>query len=39
MLLDNVLLVDAGRFREAEMRALLAEGTGRRAIPTATSPT
>ena len=26
VLLDNVLLVDAGRFREAEMRALLAEG-------------
>ena len=26
MLIDNFLLVDAGRFREAEMRALLASG-------------
>ncbi|MDQ8755658.1 hydantoinase B/oxoprolinase family protein [Sphingosinicella sp. LHD-64] len=26
VLIDNVLLVDAGHFREAEMRALLAEG-------------
>ncbi|MGE0179833.1 MAG: hydantoinase B/oxoprolinase family protein, partial [Sphingomonas sp.] len=26
VLLDNILLVDAGRFREAEMRELLAEG-------------
>jgi 5-oxoprolinase (ATP-hydrolysing) len=26
VLIDNALLVDAGRFREAEMRALLAEG-------------
>jgi 5-oxoprolinase (ATP-hydrolysing) len=38
VLIDNELLVDAGRFREAELRALLGSGAGRRAIPTATSP-
>ena len=40
VLIDNVLLVDEGRFREAEMRALLGSRPhGRRATPTATSPT
>ena len=40
VLIDNVLLVDEGHFREAEMRALLGSRRhGRRAIPTATSPT
>ena len=34
MLIDNFLLVDGGRFREAEMRALLASGDIRRATPT-----
>ena len=40
VLIDNELLVDEGHFREAEMRALLGvRANGRRAIPTATSPT
>jgi hypothetical protein len=39
VLIDNFLLVDSGRFREAELRALLASANGRRASPTATSPT
>ena len=40
VLIDNLLLVDEGHFREAEMRARAGvAATGRRAIRIATSPT
>ena len=38
VLIDNVLLVDEGHFREAEIRALLGSGEWPARNPTATSP-